>query len=205
MARDEAPPFQRGETWYGGETIDTNDLGGEQYEGKEYVFEDIDPDNHTARTGRKVVCRVVRNNSGISLLPKRLALLEGTAGDSSGKVDGYAITSAANTPQQGYPIDEYLPSTGVPNGDLFYIVVEGPAVVTTSLANMATDLSVNEFVVAVTAATSQATTAGRVIPQLLSGATAPLAANIQNRIGRAMTSKVTTDTGEDLLVDVGHW
>jgi len=206
MARDENPIFGRGETFYGGGTIDANNLGGINLEGKEWEFEDINPTTKTARLdGRKVRCRCVRNVSGGALLPKRLALLQDTAGKNSGRVAGYASGTAADTPQQGYPIDEFLPAAGVPANDLFWIVVEGPAVVLTSLADMATDLAVGEFVVAATAATSQATTAGRVIPQLLSGATARLAANIQNRVGRAHTAKTTQNTHAEVLIDVGHW
>ena len=206
MARNENPPFARGETYYNGETIDTNNLGGINLEGAEWVFEDVHASTGVARTGRPVRCRVVRNSSGINLLPKRLAKFEDGALEHGSRVDGYAINSAANTPEAGYPIDEYLPAAGVPTNDLFWVVIEGPATVITSIADLtAAVLGIGDWAVAVTAATSQATTAGRIITQLLSGATAPLAANVQNRVGRALSGAVTTSTATDVVLDVGKW
>jgi hypothetical protein len=205
MARNENPPFARGETFYNGETIDTNNLGGINLEGAEWVFEDVHASTGVARTGRPVRCRVVRNSSGVNLLPKRLVKFEAGALEFGSRVDGYAIAGAANTPEAGYPLDEYLPAAGVPTNDLCWIVIEGPAKVMTSIADMASDLGIGGWSVAVTAATSQATTAGRIIPQLLTGATAPLAANVQNRVGRALSGAITTSTAADVVVDVGHW
>ena len=205
MARNENPPFARGETFYNGETIDTNNLGGLNLEGAEWVFEDVHATTGVARTGRPVRCRVVRNSSGAAMLPKRLAKFEAGALEFGSRCDGYAIASAANTPEAGYPIDEYLPAAGVPTNDLFWIVIEGPAEVITSIADMAADLSIGGWAVAVTAATSQATTAGRIIPQLLTGATAPLASNVQNRVGRALSGAITTSTATAVVLDVGKW
>lgn len=201
MARLENPPFPRGGTFYDGDTIDANDLGGENLEGMEWVFQDVDPNTGIARTERPVRCRVVRNTSGINLLPKRIGRFETGAGEYGSRVDGYTRTTA----EEGYPIDEYLPAAGVPNNDLFWIVVEGPAVVLTPLSNMSADADVGGWVVAITAATSGATTAGRAHPQVLTGATTPLAIQVQNRIGRALTQRVTDSTDSDILLDVGHW
>ena len=55
MSRDENPPWSRGETFYNGETIDTNDLGGTNLEGKEWVFEDFNPTNDTTRSNKYVL------------------------------------------------------------------------------------------------------------------------------------------------------
>lgn len=203
---EENAPFERGHTWYGGETIDANNLGGVELEGKEFTFPDVHPVTGVVRTGRMVRCRVVRNVAAAALLPKRLARLQATAGVATGRVDGYATTTAA----EGYPIDEYLPDAGVPVNDLFYIVVEGPAVCLTGIADMAADIAVGGWVVALTAATSGATTAGRVHPQVLTGSSAAtdyafLTNQIQNRIGRALTSKLTTGTAADILIDTGKW
>ena len=205
MARSENPPFARGETYYNGETIDAANLGGTQLEGAEWVFEDVHPSTGVKRTERPVRCRVVRNTAAIALLPKRLAKFELGALEYGSRVDGYAIASAADTPEEGYPIDEYLPAAGVAVNDLCWIVIEGPATVLTSIANMATDLDIGEWCVAVTGATSGATTAGHVIPQLLTGATARLAANVQNRIGRALSAAVTDSTNTATVIDVGKW
>lgn len=207
MSEIRTAPFDRGQTFYNGGTIDTNNYGGTNLEGHEQWFEDIVPGGGdgtaiTQRTNFKVKCRIVRNVSGIALLPGRLASFQATAGNYGNRVDGYATTTAA----RGYPIDEYLPAAGVPNGDLFWLVMEGPALVKTDLAGGANNVfSVGTAVVALTAVTSQSTTAGRVAPQDLTGATATLAAQIQNFIGYALTAKTTSNTNADMLVAVGHW
>lgn len=196
MARDENPPFPRGSTYFGGDStlIDAN--VGSHLEGTEWVFEDNDPASMTQRTNRKVTCRIVRNKAATALLPKRLAALKDGQG---GQIDGYARTTAA----RGYPIDEYLPAAGVAVNDLCYIVVKGPAVVKTSLAGGASNnFAVLDNLVAATAATSGATTAGRVEKQDLTGATQPLADQIQNKVGAACTARTTNNTDSDVLVDV---
>lgn len=206
MARDENPPFLPGETYFGGATISADDVTATKYlEGKEWVSEDLDYSVQGAkalRSGKLVRRRCVRNNSGIALLPKRLAQLEATAGDYGGRVDGYADV----TSERAYPIDEFLPTAGVPDDDLFWIVVEGPATCLTDLAGGANNvLNVGEAVVALTAATSQATTAGRVRPIDLNVATTALGDAIRHTIGRALSAKTTANTNADVLVDVGKW
>ena len=204
MARDESPPWERGQTYYGGQTIDSNNLGGIDLEGKEFVFEDIDHSVVGAkpkRSGKRVKVRVVRNVGAAALLPKGLASF--VAGTTYGKrVDGLARTTAA----EGYPIDEWLPAAGVPVNDLFYIVVEGPSLVLSDLAAGANNvITAGGVLVALTAATSGATTAGRVAPQDLTGATALLANQVQNRIGVALSSKTTAETNASILIEVKKW
>jgi hypothetical protein len=207
MARDEAPPFGRGEMfWDSSYTPTTQDITDTQHlEGKEWTFEDIDytlRGAKTVRTGKMVRCRVVRNVGAAALLPKRLAsfVADQTTGTKLvGRVDGYTTTTAA----RGYPIDEFLPSAGCQVNNLCWLVMEGPAVVLSDLAGGANNvLNVGDLVVALTAATSGATTAGRLAPQDLTGATAPLAKQVQNRVGYALTAKTTANTNADVLVDV---
>jgi hypothetical protein len=203
MARDENPPFARGET-FDPDNIDSSDLGGDQLIGKEWVFEDVNPNSGVVRSNRSVRCRAVRNTSGIALLPKRLAKFSNTAtaGVEYGQeVDGYATTTAA----EGYPIDEYLPAAGVADDDIFWLVMEGPAVVLTALSDLAADVTPGDWMVNITGATSQSTTSGRLLGQVLTGATAALANQVQNRVGRALSAATTQNTNTDLLVDVGHW
>jgi hypothetical protein len=189
MARDEAPPFERGATYYNGETIDSNNLGGVNLEGREYTFDD--PDG----TGHKIVCRIVRNASGGALLPKRLAKFKST--HFGRRVDGYTVTTGA----KGYPIDEYLPAAGVPNNDLFYIVVEGPARVVSTATGTPT-VAIGGHVCAITAANQTASDAGLVVAQDLTGATALLAAQVQNAVGPALEALTSAQTGTAVLVGV---
>lgn len=198
MARDENPPFDRGSTYFNGGTVSSTD--GSHLEGREWVFEDIDPTNRTLRTSHPVRVKVVRNTSGIALLPKRIVRFEADGLDYGARVDGYTRLTAA----RGYLVDEFLPAAGVPANDLFYIVIEGPAMALTDLAAVDT-ISVGDKLVALTAATSQATTAGRVDQQDLTGATAPLGDQVQNYIGHALSAKTSANTNSDILVYVGHW
>lgn len=139
MARDENPPFARGQTMPffsddAGATIDS--AGGAYLEGKEWMFEDINvnaaSNNYqTTRSGKPVHCRCVRNKSGGALLGGRMAKykLDGATEDIyGGQVSGYADTVG----QVGGTIDEYLPAAGVPDNYLFWLVIEGPTTWTTA-------------------------------------------------------------------------
>lgn len=199
----ESPPWGRGATFFNGGTTDAT--SGAQHEGHRYWFVDHDlsaPGPAKVRSNRLVQCMIVRNVSGINLLPKRIASLKASGLNFLGQVDGYATTSAA----MGYPIDEWLPAAGVPQNDLFYVVVDGPAMVLTDLASGANNnITVGTVLVALTAVTSQSTTAGRVYPQDLTGATAPLGNQVQNRLGFALSAQTTTQTNSSLLIDVRKW
>lgn len=167
-------------------------------------FEDLDHSLAvpTHRTHHQVECRLVKNSSGIALLPKRLVTFK--AGTNRTEVDGYATTTAADG-KSVVVVDEWLPAAGVPANSYFWVVIEGPTEVLTDLAGGANNLIPEDTVlVALTAATSQATTAGRVAPQDLTGATAPLGNQIQGAFGRAMSAKTTANTNADLLAYVSN-
>ena len=59
-------------------------------------------------------------------------------------------------------VDEYLPIAGVAVNDVFWVVVSGPTEVVAALSGTA--VAVGDRLAAITAATSGATTAGRVKP-----------------------------------------
>ena len=198
MARNENPPFGRGETYFSGVGATTTDPQG--IIGKEWVFEDNNPNTKAVRSNKSVRCRAVRNSSGIALLPRRIAQFSLTAGSFSHEVTGYTTTTA----QRGYLIDEFLPATGVANNDVFWIVIEGPAEGITDLATADT-IAIGDKLVALTAATSQATTAGRLDQAVFTGATTPLADQILHYIGHAMSATTSANTNTALLIDVGHW
>jgi hypothetical protein len=199
MARNENPPFPRGQTYYNGGTIDTSNKLTNLI-GKTWVFEDIDLSTTGAkatRTSREVECMLVRNDSGITLLPKRMVTQES---GTTGLVDGYSTTTAQAV--LGV-VDEWLPSTGVVANDCFWIVVRGPTQILTDLAGGSNNLLPAEtIVVALTAATSQCTTAGRLAPQDVTGATTALANNVQNAVGRCISAATTANTNTGTVVDV---
>lgn len=210
MSRDNNLPFDRGQTWYGPDrTIDTANLGGENLEGQEKVVEDLDYTNTGTgamphRTARKITLRCVRNMSGVTLLGKRLALLNAA----KTRITGLAATSGA----EGYPIDEWLPSVGVRHGDLCWIVMEGPAMHLTPFADWGVDIAAGDRLQAYTAnagTTANASTAivGRAHPFTVAAATTAgqftdLINYVTNYIGTAMSARTTGQTNSDILVSV---
>lgn len=194
----------RGKTFYDGNTIDTADYGGIHIEGSVRQFKDYDIVADSTflklRSARMVTCILVRNVSGIALLPGRLVRWQ--AAQRGKRVDGYTTTTAA---EAAGVVDEWLPTAGVPNGDLFWLTVDGPTLVRTDLTgDTDTNFSEGDILVAITAVTSQATTAGRVRQADFTGAAtgATLADQITNRIGRAMSANTTGQTNRNVLADI---
>ena len=191
MPRTESPPFDRGET----------DANLSKFAGFEYEIEDNEWGSSAPnrRTGHRVRVKIVKNSSGITLLPKRLVTFKD--GTNRTEVDGYVTTTAAI----GYPVDEFLPSGGVADGSYFFIVVGGPALVLTGIASSALNLiPENSVIVGLTAATSQATTAGRVKVRDMTGSAAVLGAEVAGGLGHAMSAKTAANTDQDLLVFISN-
>jgi hypothetical protein len=214
MSIERGLPFERGSTYFAGATpVATAGDASYDFEGREYEVDDIiytaGPTKGTLRSREKVILRVVRNTAGFALEPKRVVSFEN--GTHWGRrVDGYVNA----TSEHGYPVDEYLKSTGVPDDDLFYIVVSGPATVLSGLANAnSNQFTYGADILALTAATSGATTAGRVrvldtLAQITSQATdlATVRDSIRSVIGRAMTTQgATSHTAVDLLVRINRY
>lgn len=209
MARGENCPVQRGATAYQGGTIDTADLLYTNLEGTEWEWEDIDLSTTTQgakgnRTNNMVITKLVRNVGAVALLPKQLVTFQASGVYFLGRVDGKANITGE------FPhgvIDEYLASAGCPVNDMCHVVIQGPTMMLTDLAGADNNvIEVGTVLVALTAATSGATTAGRVKPQDLTGATAVLGAEIQGVIGQALSAKTTTNTNADVLVNmVRRW
>lgn len=207
-------PFPIGTTFWQGQTVPDATTGVE-WEGKEFVVEDLNYTNNSGGSqifaprayGNQVTyktVRIVRNVSGIALLPRRLAAFKTTV--YGRQVDGYTTTTAA----EGYPIDEFLPSTGVAANDLFYIVVEGPAECLTDIAASAANLQTAgaTVVVALTAVTSQSTTAGRISAVDVSGNNStgtPVLLAAINKIGTNMSGSTTNNTNNPTLVHIKKW
>lgn len=211
MSRENSQLFGRGETAYGPDnTIDSNNLKYANWLGQEKVFEDIDFSASgavkTHRSGEKVCCRAVRNTSGVALLPKELVQLD-TAGQN-------AIGRGVNDSQHCYPVDEFLPSAGVRDDDVFYVVVEGPAMCRAPHTGggfngdiVAGDMLHSVTTTAGSTQTGTTTEGGRVAKFSTVAATTVaqfngLLAFVKNWVGTALTARTTGNTGTDILVDV---
>lgn len=150
------------------------------------------------RSGGEVMCICVRNASGIALKPKFVVTWK--SGYIGARVDGYCTTDYANV---AGVVDEWLPSAGVATDDLFWIAVKGPSLVKTSLGADATNvITAGTWLAALTAATSQATTSGRVQMIASTSNVTNAVSAVLNRIGLAMSAKTTANTNADVLVEL---
>jgi hypothetical protein len=178
---------------------------GEQFEGREFTFADINESTGAIRTNGTVVRRLVKNSSGITLLGKRIVVLNAAGTE----IEGYGrLGTAAAGPEHGYPLDEYLASTGLANGDWGYIVVSGSAICTkTGVAHATGSVTVDgsKLQVATAAASTAASTdllAGRV--DVSAGATSVKALELLASVGSAMSAQSSHATDTDILVNIGN-
>lgn len=198
MARDENLPFPLGTTYFGAIAADIDSTVASHMEGKEYLVEDDDLSNGTigstsTRSGRLRRVRIVRNMNATKLNAKEIAKLKlnGSTKDvMSGQVDGLC----ASYSDKGYPVDEYLGSSGCPQYDLCYVVVDGYAKCVTDSAGD-TNFGIGDVLV------PGAGTAGRVIQLDGTVTGANLFACVFNAIGRA--TEAVNGTGTNVVVDVG--
>ena len=197
-----AAPFPLGKTFYDGGTIDTNDLKGGHLLGMRCEHLNLSDVSgvQPKLSEAPLISVLVRNNAGIALEPKRLVVWE----TRFKSVDGYSSTTAVEV---AGVVDPFLPSTGVPNGDIFHLLVDGPVLIKSQLSTLGANVSAGDLLYAITAATSQATTAGRFtawggtfsLTQTTDGTEANV---IRNAIGRAMSALTTGNTNTDTLVDL---
>lgn len=214
--RGNSPPFGRGETFYGTDgTIDSNNLGGGQYEGQVKVFEDVlysasgsvKPGRGVNQDGAKVICRCVRNKSGATLYGGRLVQIDPA---NPGRVSGYQNANF----NEAYPVDEFLPAAGVRDNDLFWIVIGGPAIVKTPMSGaefISTSIAAGALLGAGTsnAGSTQAGTTGvpgRAVGNALAAATTHQAGDVLNvainYIGRAISAMTSGQTDSPMLADI---
>lgn len=168
------PPFGLGETLSGSDS-DSN-LINQHWLGTIWEFpaqrlgESVVGGKKGRKTGRTIKAIALRNISGQKLYGKRLGALKKAADDSYGagdmalthEVDGYTTDTA----QKNFVvIDEFLSSTGVPDDDIFWGILEGPVTVyTQATQDAAGDFDYGDALAAGTAnATSGQTTAGGVV------------------------------------------
>jgi len=170
-------------------------LGGTNYEGKEWHVEDT---KHN--TGQYITIRAVRNSGTFNLLPSRLVTFD-TAWVGQ-RVNGYSTVAYAPC----LPVDEQLPAAGVVPNDLFYVIMEGPCLVLVPLdAGADNVITAMDPLAAITAATSGATTAGRIATANTSGSTTNQRDSLLNVVGRAMSAATTAQTTSALLVYATRW
>jgi hypothetical protein len=201
----------RGHGWHGtGTTIASADYGiSAHYEGAIRNFRDSTPgDVSTKRSNIDIVARLVRNVAPADLgaelgvlTPKRM--VSWASGYRGRRVDGYTCTTACEV---AGVVDELWPTAGVPRGEMFWLQVRGRCLVKSPYvaADATTLWNIGDWLVAVTAATSGATTAGRISLQDLATAATGVAlgAQIQNRIGQALSASTSANTNSDKLVDL---
>jgi hypothetical protein len=169
--------------------------------------------------------RIVRNVSGVTLpVAGRLCVLGRDAAKNvagvtpvshavgSTRVVGLSRMGKAGTagPVFCRPGDEFLPSAGVPNNALFYLVMRGPAKIYMPLAALGADLAQGDPIVAITATTAALTnsnTGGGRLDRLDPAVTTYPAGAWMNIVGaalEAMSSQATTGNVQ-VLVDVGGY
>lgn len=190
-ARMDSCPLARGQT-------DTEG-GLTTHLGKVFVLPDVPISTSNSatspRTSHNVKVRVVRNSASFALRPGRAVTFK--AGTNMQEVDGYATTTGQEV---AGIVDERIAAAGVAAGDDFLIVVEGPSLVLNGIAAAASAaIAEGDYLCALTAVTSGATTAGRLQTQDLTGATALLGAQIQMVIGRALSTVTSANTATQVL------
>lgn len=203
------PPFQLGETLKGTESsTGTAVLINNDKLGIRCAFPHVDysiTGLTTARSllsGEKICAIALRNTAGIALLPKRLVLLDVTAGYGMLKnADGYAHDLAIGP---CVLVDPWLPSAGCADDDIFWGIYAGPAMCLTPTvaADFSTAIAAGAPLVAATGTTSGNSTGGRVSNITLPGQTGATAAfsMAQNLIGYALSARTTDVTNSDILV-----
>lgn len=197
---------QRGKVYLTGpsRTAPTTYAQSQSLEGFVKEFEDLDYAASSTgvkgapRSSYKVECMLVRNAATIALQPKRL--VKWKSGKRFKQVDGYCTVDFEEC---AGVVDEWLPAAGVAINDLFWITRKGPTLCLTDLAGGATNvIAASDMMLALTAATSQATTAGRVQAFAATSNLTNAVSMIFNKLGRAMSAKTTANTNAGVLVNM---
>lgn len=191
---------QRGKTYLTGpqRTADSTYTTSVALEGILKTFKDLDYSGtarvKAPRTGGEVVCRLVRNASGRTLLPKMAVVWK--PGFIGTRIAYFSATESG--PVAGI-VDEWLPSGGVANNDLFWLAVRGPSLCLKESSTTA--INYDDWVAAITAAASTtSTTAGRIRAVAATSESTTQLSHALNRIGRAMSTSNTSGASTDFLV-----
>ena len=170
------PGFGRGQTLGVTMTMYEAENGdGSTVVGTRKVFRDENPITGAINSNRTVECIAVKNTSGSALVPGAVAKFKDAA--ILTEVDGLATTSTA---LMGI-VDEYLPSAGVANNEVFWLVVRGPSTVTKTATSVAAGAAYGLSATAGSAAAqstnpllgfaiaTSATTSGRILVRTAAG------------------------------------
>lgn len=161
-------------------------------------FKNINPSTGLLRDNTMVDCILVRNVSGTTLYKEQVVRWKS---GSRSEVDAKCYVDFVDV---AGVVDEHLGSAGCPNYDCCWIAVKGQSLVKTSrtASDAEASFAVNQPVVALTAATSQATTAGRVWPAGLTTTVTTIMSIAANRIGKALSATTSANTDYSLLVNL---
>lgn len=201
------PPFELGDTLQGSVSGAGSSLMNDHWLGQVFFFPPKGTSGNKKRpVGKGIYAVALRNEAGIALLPKRIALLKEVAGYGLlTAADGYA--GGAYAKKNCVFIDPYLPAAGVADDDIFWGIIGGPTTVLNPMvgADMKTDIVVGNFLVASTGTTTGATTSGRIANATIANATsAQDALDVGLAVlARALSAATThqTTAGQELLVD----
>ena len=125
-------PILNSDPWFGrGQTLGVTaaDQGG-AVAGSQKVFTDTDPRTSNAGvflSNRTVTCIAMRNVSGAPVLPGTVVKFQ-----KANVIENFDGSAASATDAPLGVVDEYLPPTGVANGDVCWVVVSGPTAITTA-------------------------------------------------------------------------
>lgn len=214
--------IDRGTTYYGGRTIDSANLSGGHLLGQRKVFRNTksrtkvgsestaETDDQTAlRNEKDVVGMLVRNESGVTLLPGR-AVSWATRGKS---VSGYV---RLDYDEIAGVVDDQLPAAGVVDDDIFWLITEGEVLMVTPTAGsgFGADWAVGDVLAALTSAAANATTsnatntggrlqrwsgAWNVTSDVTNGYVTKLAIN---GYARCLSARTTAQTHTSVLVEL---
>jgi hypothetical protein len=205
-----APPMELGELLSGTDPNSSTTLINSDKLGQVYFFPAQNLDTGQTRgpktrvTGQGITAVLLRNTSGAALYAKRLALL-GEGYDSTHACYGHqqATGFCRVNDQRAVIVDPWLPSTGVPDNDIFWGILKGRCLVKTTYATMVAIAAGDPLFAGTINSTSGNSTGGGVAKAELANATdATLALAIPlHIIGWAITAKTTDNTNADILIE----
>lgn len=195
--------FKRGTTYQ--ETADAT--SNQALLGTTYSCGDYDPTatTPTKRLGITNILMVVRNASGVALLPKMC--VQWKTGKTFQEVVGYTTNAGLDGGSFAGVVDEFLPSTGAPANAIFYILVDGISLcLTSATAGIESSIAEWAYLHTVTAAASTtSTTAGRVMAMTNNfvGLSEAKIGNLAvNTFIMALSAKTTAQTNNAILCRV---